>query len=616
MRANTGQTVRLWLLLAVAVVVTGGLAWGVVSAFGADATPSPAEKTVLHVGWTAEPDNLNPFVGYETSALEIFHLNYMFLVGFRSKDLSPAPELAAELPTVENGGISDGGKVWTFQIRPNITWQDGEPCTAEDVKFTFDYIMENQLGMYTSYCDLIKKVEVIDPLTVRFVCSKPKANMLGLVLFVVPKHVWSKVPGKEAGTSFQNDPPIIGNGPFQCVEWKRGQYVRMVANEDYWRGAPKVDEIVFSLYENADTMAADLQAGNLQVAWDIPQAQFDKLDADPDLRAIGGALNGFTHMGFNCYAGKHSKGHPVLRDWRFRQALNWAIDKDEIIASAYMGHARPATSIIASDYYGDERDIHWEPPADEVYTYDPAKAEAALDAGGYRDADGDGIREYRGKPISLRIYARSQSVTDQRVGKLIAGWLKKVGLDIRYEMLDENAMNDRIYTFTDDGRYAPDYDLFLWYWYSDPDPNFIFSVLTSDQIGWWSDTGWADYGYDKLYYQQQTTVDPEARKEILWKMQEIVYQQSPYITLTYPEWLEAYNDAQWTGWVQSPEKIGPVIYTEYNIDSYLFVEPVSAAGKEASSSTTLIVIIVVLAAVVIVTVMILWARGRRRAEEV
>lgn len=616
MGGHVRRNVRLWLVSVLAVVVAGGLGWGVVSAFGADATPSPAGKTLLRVGWTAEPDNLNPFIGYETSALEIFHLNYDFLVGFAADDLSPVPELAAELPTEENGGISQDGKVWTFKIRDDATWQDGEPCTAEDVKFTFDYIMENDLSNFTSYCDFIEKVEVVDPLTVRFICSKPKANMLGLTLWIMPKHIWSKVPGKDAGTSYKNTPPIIGNGPFQCVEWKRGQYVRMVANKDYWRGAPKVDEIIFSLYENADTMAADLQAGNLAVAWDIPQAQFDKLDADPDLTAIGGALNGFTHMGFNCYGGKHSKGNPVLLDWRFRQALNWAIDRDEIIASAYMGHARPATSIIASDYYSDDRDIHWEPPADVRYSYDPAQAAAALDAAGYTDGDGDGVREDDGKPIKLRLFARSQSTTDQRVGKMLVGYLKKVGLDIDYEILDENAMSDKIYTFTDAGDYAPDYDLFLWYWFNDPDPNFIFSVLTKDQIGWWSDTGWANDEYDELYYEQQTTIDPQARREILWKLQEIVYEQSPYITLTYPEWLEAYNDTQWTGWVQSPAKIGPVIYSEYNIDSYLFAEPVGAAEEGGSSNTTLIVVIVAAVVLVVVVAAILWARGRKQAEVV
>ena len=94
-------------------------------------------------------------------------------------------------------------------------------------------------------------------------------------------------------------------------------------------------------------------------------------------------------------------------------------------------------------------------------------------------------------------------------------------------------MTDKIYNFKGD-TFAPDYDLFLWYWYSDPDPNFLLSVLTAAQIGSWSDTQWSDAEYDRLYAQQQTTIDPEARKQLIWKMQQIAYDQSPYITLTYP----------------------------------------------------------------------------------
>ena len=358
-------------------------------------------------------------------------------------------------------------------------------------------------------------------------------------------------------------------------------------------------------------MAADLKSGALQVAWDIPQAQFKSLDASPDLAAIGGVLNGFNHMGFNCYTGAASLGNPVLKDARFRQALNWAIDKQKVVDTAYYGHGTPATTIIRSGYYKPPLDYHWQPPADQLYAYDPAKAQAALDAAGYKDTNGDGVRDVRGKPITLRLFARSQSATDQIVGKLITGWLEKIGLQIDYQVLDEGAMTDKIYNYKGD-TFAPDYDLFLWYWYGDPDPNFILSVLTKSQVGSWSDTQWTDAEYDRLYYQQQTTIDPQARKELVWKMQQIVYEQSPYITLTYPEWLEAYDDTGWTGWVRTPSGDGSVIYTSYNIDSYLFAHPVPGVPAKSSSSSTGIIVAAVAAAVVAVLIVVLVVRARRR----
>jgi peptide/nickel transport system substrate-binding protein len=455
------------LLLALAALLACGLAGGVVSAFGAGASSPSAspDATVLHVGWTAEPDNLNPFIGYETSSLELFHLNYDFLVGYRASDLRPVPELAT------SWDHSPDGKVWTFHLRDGVKWQDGEPFTSADVKFTYDYIIDNQMSNFTSYTDFIKEVVAVDPLTVKFTCSRPKANMLQNTVFILPEHIWSKVSPKAAANSFTNQPPMVGTGPFQVVEWKRGDYVRAVANKDYWRGAPKVDEVVWSLYKNADTMAADLKSGAIQVAWDIPQAQFEPLNAAPDLAAIGGVLNGFDHMGCNCYADKASLGNPVLKDPSFRQALNWAIDRQKVVDVGYFGHGEPATSIIRAGYYKPPIDYHWQPTAGEEYAFDPAKAEAALDAAGYTDTDGDGVRDVKGEPIVLRLFARSQSATDQRVGKLIAGWLDAVGLKIDYQILDEGAMVDKIYNFKGD-TFAPDYDLFLWYWYSDPTPAF------------------------------------------------------------------------------------------------------------------------------------------------
>lgn len=601
-------------LAVLAALLVCGLAFGAVSAVADDpASPaaSPAAATVLHVGWTAEPDNLNPMVGYETSALEIFHLNYDYLVGFKASDLQPTPELATSWTH------STDGKVWTFKLREGVKWQDGEPFTADDVAFTFQTIIEDEVSNYVGYTEFIETVEAIDPSTVEFTCSKPKTNMLGMPIPILPEHIWSKLTAAQITNTFANDPPMIGTGPFQVVEWKRGEYVRAVANKDYWRGAPKADEVIWSLYKNQDTMAADLKSGAIQVAWDIPQAQFEPLDADANLAAIGGVLNGFNHMGFNCYTGKASLGNPVLKDAAFRRALNWAIDKQKVVDIGYFGHAEPATTIIRANYYKPPLDFHWQPAEGEVYTFDPARAGSELDAAGYRDADGDGIREDKaGEPIELRLYARSQSATDQRVGKLITGWLEAVGVKIDFQVIDEGAMSDKIYNYKGD-TFAPDYDIFLWYWYSDPDPNFILSVLTEAQIGSWSDTQWSDAEYDRLYTQQQTTLDTEARIELVGKMQQIAYDQSPYITLTYPEWLEAYNDAQWTGWVRTPSGDGPVIYTQYNIDSYLFAEPKPAVEEAATggSGSAGVIVAVVIAVVVVAGVTVVIMRRRKRAVE-
>ena len=136
-------------------------------------------------------------------------------------------------------------------------------------------------------------------------------------------------------------------------------------------------------------------------------------------------------------------------------------------------------------------------------------------------------------PIKLRLYARSESPESQNCGKLITGWFKDIGLDIDYQVIDNGALGDRQYNY--DGKdYAPDFDMFIWGWGGDVDPNFILSVLTTNSIENWSDCIWSNAEYDKLFLQQQTTLDVQERIAIVKQMQQIVYDESPYIPLVYP----------------------------------------------------------------------------------
>ncbi len=603
------------LLVTLLGVLAIGLVWGIAGALAADETPSPtAEKVTLRLGWTNDPDNLNPFIGYESSSYEIWSINYDLLVGFRAEDLTNQPGigLATDWET------SEDGKVWTFTITDKAKWQDGEPVTARDVAFTYNYIIDNEMGMFIDYMLFIDKVEATDDTHVVFTCSKPKANMLGLWVPILPEHIWSKVDPGKAERGYKNGPPIIGSGPFQCVEWKKGEYVRMVANKDYWKGAPKVDEVIFQTYQNSDTMAQDLKAGGLASAWNIPSAQFEAIDADPKLTAITGVVPGFDELGFNCADKKvypKSTGHPVLTDPAFRRALNWAVDRQKIVDVAYNGFASPGSTIVMSDFYDPEADYHWEPPAGDpnTYTFDLERCKQELDAAGYTDNDGDGIREYKGKPIELRLYARTESVESQSAGKLIAGWFKDVGLKIKYQVIDDGALADKQYNYVGDD-YAPDFDMFIWGWGGDVDPNFILSIMTTNSIESWSDCCWSNEEYDRLFAEQQSTIDLQERIRIVQEMQKIAYEESPYIVLVYPKDVQAYNDTDWTGWVRSANNKGLVWYNTQQ-DSYLNVEPVSGeAAEEGGGNTGLIVLIVVAVIVVVAVVLVLMRRGRGRAE--
>jgi peptide/nickel transport system substrate-binding protein len=599
-------------------VLAVGLVWGIAGALAADETATPAAdgQLTLRLGWTADPDSLNPFIGWDSSSYEVWSLNYDLLVGFRASDLTNQPGigLATDWET------SADGKVWTFTIVEGATWQDGEPVTASDVAFTYNYVIDNEMGMFIDYMLFIDSVEATDDTHVVFTCSKPKANMLGLWLPILPEHIWSKVDPGKAERGYKNAPPIVGSGPFQTVEFKKGQFLRMEANKDYWKGAPKIDEIIFQMYQNSDTMAQDLKSGGLASAWNIPSAQFDALDAEPNLTAIAGVVAGFDELGFNCADKKvypKSTGHPVLTDPAFRRALNWAIDREKLVEVGYYGFASPGSTIVMPDFYDPEADYHWEPPAGDpnTYTFDLERARQELDAAGYSDSDGDGVREYEGEPIELRLAARTQSLESQNCGKFIKGWFEEVGLTIKYEVMDQDALGAKQYNYVGDD-YAPDFDMFIWGWGGDVDPNFILSVMLTNSIEAWSDCMWSNAEYDRLFEEQQSTIDVQERIALVQQMQQIAYEESPYIVLAYPRNTEAYDDVNWTGWVRSGNNKG-LVWFNTQMDSYLNLEPATGEEESGGGSNTALIVGIIAAVIVIGLIVVFVVRGRgSKAEEV
>ena len=593
-------------LLALVAITACGLVWGIAAAAGASSSPSPAaEKVVLRIGTMQDIDSLNPFAGTTVAAYEMFHLNYDMLTGYAA-DGSVRPEIADSWTT------SPDGLTWTFKIHPGIKWQDGVPLTANDVAFTYNYIIDNELTAYTSSTVSIKNAEAIDDSTVVFHLSKPKATMLRLWIPIVPEHIWSKIPGDKAGT-YNSQPPVIGSGPFQTIEVKKGSYIRFAANKGYWKGAPKIDEAILQIYTNQDTMAMDLKSGGIDVAVQLPAAQFNTLKNEPGITAKAALFRYFVELAMNVYDNDNSQGNPVLRDLKFRQAISWAVDKQKIVDTGLSGYGEVGQSII-----GPFTDYAWTPTPEETFGYDMAKAAQLLDEAGYTDSDGDGIREdKKGKPIELRLFTRSESPDQQRAGKLIAGSFGQLGLKIILSVENDGQINDGIYAYKGDV-YAPDYDLFIWGWGGTADPDYQLGSFITSQIEWWNDACWANAEYDSLYDQQDAEMDSAKRQTEVERMQQIFYDDAPYAVLYYPKTLIAYNSDKWEGWVSYPGEDGQVVLQNDNIDTYVQVHPKTATTTttdSASSNTALVIGAVIAALAVIVIVLLLVRRSRGRAVE-
>ncbi|HEX5643864.1 MAG TPA: ABC transporter substrate-binding protein [Thermoleophilia bacterium] len=607
-------------LLLVAAVAVLGLAWAMEAAGSESASPAAdAGKVIYKVGWNGEPDNINPLIGYTSPAFEIWYLTYDSLVGYDPATLAPMKgEESTGLAT--DWSVSDDGLTWTFTIRSGVTWHDGQPLTARDVAFTYNYIIQNEMENWTAYTNLIETATATDDTTVVFECSTPKPDMIRHYVPILPEHVWSKIDPKKAVRGYSNEPPYVGSGPFQAVEWKKDSHVKLVANPDYFGGAPKIDELYWTYFTNVDTMLQDLKSGNIDGCVDLLAGQLQQLENEPGIEASAIAMDGFNELGFNCYKDGPSKGHPALKDWKFRQALNWAVDLQKAVDVVWLGYTTPGTTIIPPDYYTDP-DWHWDPPADVKYTYDPEKAGAALDAAGYPDTDGDGQREYEGEPIELGLIARSESPESQQTAKLIAGWFQDVGIKVNVEVMDEATLTDNHLLNYEGDTFTPDYDMFLWGWYLDFDPGSMLSYFTKDQIENWSDCAWWDPEYEELYVAQGQELDPVKRKEYIDRMQQILYEQTPYIVTDYGPDFEAYNTEKWEGYIAIPDPNGNRLMPPFGNAgnaNFLSIGPKTAVATEESSgggNTTLWIVIAVAAVAVIVVVLLLVRRRPRAMEE-
>jgi peptide/nickel transport system substrate-binding protein len=563
-------------------------------AAAASSSPSPsAAQLRFTVGIGEDIDGVNPFTSWSSITWEAFRLNYNFLTWY-DVNYRPTPDLATKW------SYSDGGRVWTFTIRSGVKWHDGVPLTARDIAFTYNYIINNSdyTWAYSQYFEHVTKVEAPNDTTLVITSDEPNAGMLALYVPILPEHIWSKIPAKSLETL--KSVPTVGSGPFMFDQIKKSKYVSMKANKQYFGGAPTVDEVYFEIYQSPDGLLEDYKAGNLDAA---------VFETPTYLRSLAGMAGtktatvdriGFHELGFNCWTDKKSKGNPLLRDARIRQAVAWAIDKKAIVQQQMFGKAVVGTSVISPA----ARDWHWNPPADQLVTYNPDKAKEILDAAGYTDRDGDGIREdAAGKKLDFRLAAMSAYNNDIGAAKMISQWLKDVGIKTRLEVVDEGAFGDRVLD-------NADMDMYIWSWGGDIDPGFQLSCFTTAQILNWSDCQYSNSRYDALYKQQAAAVDRAQRLRIVHQMQQILYQDNPYIVLWYNVDCQAWRTDKWTGYQLVPPATGRPIWT-FLRGTYINVRPVAAAATGGGLSGGAIAGIVV-GAVAVLGGLGVWIVVRRR----
>ena len=538
----------------------------------AQADETDGEPVTFTVAYLNEVDSFNPFLGIEASSFEMWSLMYDSLTGYSMTDMQPEPSLATEWEP------SEDGLTWTFTLRDDASWSDGEPLTSEDVAHTYGRILDGgpERSTWGSYLKGVTDVATPDDTTVELTFDKPSSSMPLLPIPIVPEHVWSDITEDDV-KDFANEPDdgeVIGSGPFRLVEGTAGGSTYIFeANPDYWEGAPHIDGIVFRVFKSEDPAIQALIKGEVDFVEGISALQVRSLEGQDNIEAINGDSPGFDEISFNAGSVDLDSGEPIgdpnpaVLDPAFRWALNFAIDRDKIIETAYQGGGQPGSTIIPPAYSG----YRWEPPAEDAPTFDLEKAAQLLDDAGYT-VGADGLRTLPdGSPIGeLRLFSRSDSETSQDVMEFFAEWLSDLGIESELRAVESNNLTKIIL----DG----EFDAFEWGWYVEPDPTSMLSYMTCDQRGGWSDSWYCDEEYDALFEQQQTELDQAAREQQVQQMQEILYYDAPYLVTAYSSVGEAWRTDRFACMQPQPDP-GGVYLIQYGVHNYVNMRPASEADE-------------------------------------
>jgi peptide/nickel transport system substrate-binding protein len=612
----------------------------------AAAPATAADPVVIRVGTTQDLDSLNPYATLLVVGYEAFELSYNILVDF-GPDLEPVPGFA------DSWERAADGHSWTFHIRDGMKWSDGEPATSEDACFSWqlaiDAIADGGAGsLGAGYLDpslddaKVTKVDCPDASTMVVTTDDPSERVLQSQLPIIPKHIW----GEETHTTIGDakfEPTLVGTGPYQAVEWQTGQFIRFQRNPNYWGTQGYADEVDIIIYKTADTMVQALKAGELDYAHGVNAEQLNALQSEANIKTVAGSANGWTQLAFNTYGTGTGKtipdggpSTPALLDQAFRDALGYAVDHQTLVDRVLGGYGDLGTTMVPPVL----TQWHVEPANKRTFDIDLAKQK--LDDAGYKLNDAGKRLDKEGNPIKLRLMMPDSDDNYPKAAQFVADWYGELGIDVTTQVLDSATLGEIVLPPEAGDTYTADYDIELWGWSGNVDPNGLMQIFKCDAIGSSSDSQYCNPEFDDLYEQQLSAPTNEARHALLEQMQNIIYDDAPYDILYYDANLEAYRTDRFGGWQNQPTANGTPFFS-YSVLNYTRLtnaaaapstEPSAAASGETApsaaasatpaapdasatgtSSTLIIAIVVVVAVIAVGLVLYTRRRSTARAEE-
>ena len=548
------------------------------------APAAAADPIALRVGTVQDLDAMNPYLTEYYVGWEVFGLNYQGLVNF-GKNAEPIGGFAKSW--------TQDGNTWTFKIDPDLKWSDGKPATSADALWTLQTLLDIQKGdrgyVGVGYLDLylayaaVKSVTAPDAQTIVLTTEYPNTQILTSYLPILPKHIWEK---RDINTD-ANNVPVVGTGPYQAVEWKPGEYVRMVRNPNYQGPKSYQDETFIQFFKDEGAMTEALKAGDIDYARNVTSDQFDSLKGQPNIvvaeSTVAAEANAFTHLVFNTYSKPIDGGGAstsATRDPAFRDALGYAIDKAALVDKVLGGHGLVGSTIIPPAMAGGL--WHLEPTNPRTFDLDVARQK--LDAANYKlDASGKRL-DHEGKPINLKMVVPSSSTSYSQSAEFISAWWKEIGVGVTVQSLDPDAVSALEKPPEADPPGKASFDVVIWNWAGDVDPNSLLKNATTDSIASGSsDSFFSNARYDELFALQGKENDQTKRKAYIDEMQQLLYDQAPYHVLFYDAALSAWRTDRFGGWPLSPDQ-GGLPFFAYGTAGYDYLTTPAAAAPSAGAS--------------------------------
>jgi peptide/nickel transport system substrate-binding protein len=503
--------IRLWKTF-LALLITAGLA----VAAGAAAQDHDPNAT-LNLATNADP-TLNPWTpGAVIESNLINTILFEQLTRYSPEDLSPAPALAVSWEA------ADDAMSWTFKLREGVLWSDGTPFTADDVAFTFnDVVLVDELGAQsaTQFAQ-VDHVEVVDPLTVRFVLNSPFSALpyyLASFSGILPAHVLGDAENPLTVASFNKQNPVT-TGPYRVAEFVPGSYVRLVPNEHYWGEDPKLAGIVFRIIPDANTQVAQLMAGQLDLVTRLNPSLLAGVENNPNLEVLRQSQNLYFWVALN----QHDER---FTDVRVRQALLMALDREAMIAALIQGYGTVATGPIApllGAIYN---------PDVPSYPYDPEGAQALLAEAGWTPGP-DGILQKDGQRMQI-------AMPTGQFGELVPATLlvqqywADIGVEADVNVIEWNAYIQEVVV-------RRQYEATLAWWSQPPTPD-VTPYYSCEAV----DSGnnipnYCSEELDQLLAAGRRALTTEEQIAAYADVQQYLAEELPYLYLYYPDILSVKN---------------------------------------------------------------------------